>query len=265
MSQTTRPPESNRRPDLERVRRRYDLWARLFEGQAPKRPERAAATRQETAFDRWRRGLWSQAAGQVLELGVGAGANMPHYPAGASITAVDLSPGMLSKAAERADRERVPVRLIEANVEELPFADASFDTVVASFVFCTVPDPHRGLAEAARVCRPGGRVLLLEHMQSPRPLAAALIRALDPLLYLAAGDHPARRTGTFLGPAGLEVVRARDLWHGIVWEVTAKPGPVSPPAPWPRWWPDGDGNGRGGGGGGDGNAGDGGGASHGHR
>ncbi len=250
MSRTTRSAEASRRPDLERVRRRYDLWARLFEGQAPKRPEGAATGRHQTAggqpettFERWRRGLWSQAAGEVLELGVGAGANFPHYPAGAVVTAVDLSPGMLSKAAERADRERVPVRLIEANVEELPFGDASFDTVVATFVFCTVPDPHKGLAEAARVCRPGGRVLLLEHMQSPRPLAAALIRALDPLFYLAAGDHPARRTGTFLGPAGLEVMRARDLWHGIVWEVAARPGSVRPPAPWPRWWPDGDGNG----------------------
>lgn len=257
-----------RRPDLEHVRRRYDLWARLFEGQAPRAKNEAAPGRQcvavgrqavvarpETTVERWRRGLWSQAGGEILELGVGAGANFPFYPAGADVTAVDLSPGMLGKAAERADREGVPVRLLEANVEELPFSDASFDTVISTFVFCTVPNPLRGLAEAARVCRPGGRVLLMEHMQSPRPLTAALIRALDPLFYVVAGDRPARHTGSLFGPAGLEVLRARDLWHGIVWEVVAKPGAAGPPAPWPRWYPERHGDGSGG---------DAGGASDGH-
>ncbi|HEY3314754.1 MAG TPA: class I SAM-dependent methyltransferase, partial [Bacillota bacterium] len=121
------------------------------------------------------------------------------------------------------------------NVEELPFTDESFDTVIGTCVFCTVPDPSKGLSEARRVCRSDGRILLIEHMLSQRPLEAAPLRLLDPLLYLAIGDHPARRTGLYFAPAGLTITGVRDLWRGLVWAIEAVPGEVRPTRPWPYW------------------------------
>ncbi|MFH1002531.1 MAG: class I SAM-dependent methyltransferase, partial [Chloroflexota bacterium] len=108
-------------------------------------------------FHRWRRLLWSKVEGsRILEVGVGTGKNFPYYPPGAEITAVDFSDKMLHRAREKAGRQMVNVRLQQMDVQQLDFADDSFDTVVASFVFCSVPDPVRGLKEVARVCRPGG-------------------------------------------------------------------------------------------------------------
>jgi ubiquinone/menaquinone biosynthesis C-methylase UbiE len=115
---------------------------------------------------RLRRRLLRRAAGRVLEVAAGTGFNFPHYPAGVRLTASDLSGAMLSVARRRAARLALAVELAETNAESLGFAEHSFDTVVSTLSLCTFPDPIRALRELMRVCRPGGKILLLEHGRS---------------------------------------------------------------------------------------------------
>src|SRR5215469_8878447 len=129
------------------TRARYDRIAGIYD-----RLERPLETR---SFQHWRSMLWEREQGpRVLEIGVGTGKNMPYYHKGWQITALDLSPRMLGQAKRRTEREHVEVDLGLGDAQALPFADASFDTVIATFVFCSVPDPVQGLREAARVLAP---------------------------------------------------------------------------------------------------------------
>jgi ubiquinone/menaquinone biosynthesis C-methylase UbiE len=118
-------------------------------------------------LDRWRKRLWHGVPdGRILEVGVGAGASFPYYSRASSVVAIDKNPEMLRIAERRARDNSVPVRLLQMDVEELPFADSTFDVVVGSLVFGSVNDPMKGLKEIYRVCRPGGEVRLLEHVRS---------------------------------------------------------------------------------------------------
>ena len=108
--------------------------------------------------------LVSGLTGDVLEVGVGNGLNLPHYDAGARVTGIDYNRHMLAKAADRAQAARAEVALDVADVQALPFPDDRFDHVVAGLVFCSVADPERGLRELLRVTKPGGSVRLLEHV-----------------------------------------------------------------------------------------------------
>jgi ubiquinone/menaquinone biosynthesis C-methylase UbiE len=129
-----------------------------------------------------------------LEIGVGTGKNFDFYPANAQITAIDFSPAMLKLATEKAQRNNVAVALNLMDVESLCYADNCFDTVVASFVFCSVPHPRKGLKELQRVCKPGGKVILLEHVLSSRPPMAWLMNCFNPLVVNAVGANINRQT-----------------------------------------------------------------------
>ncbi len=115
-----------------------------------------------------RRRLFARARGKVLEVAVGTGKNFPFYPTGSDVTGVDLSPAMLRVAGKRAAAIPFSVQLLEMDAECLDFEDASFDTVTTSLTLCTFPEPLLALREMARVCRPSGRILLLEHGRSDR-------------------------------------------------------------------------------------------------
>src|SRR6266849_3985920 len=128
----------------------------------------AMAALEALIFRRLRSRLLRCAVGRVLEVAAGTGSNLAHYPAGLDIIAVDLSPGMLVKARHRAARK---VAIMDAG--RLAFPDGSFDTVVSTLGTCTFPDPVEALREMRRVCRQGGRILLLEHGRSKRPGIAA--------------------------------------------------------------------------------------------
>lgn len=101
-----------------------------------------------------------QASGKVLEVGVGTGKNLAYYPVGCEVTGIDLSPGMLAKAGERLKKEKITVTLLEMDAQNLDFPDEYFDTVVATCVFCSVPDPVKGLQEIKRVCKEHGKIIL---------------------------------------------------------------------------------------------------------
>ena len=169
----------------------------------------------EGRFRPWREKLWQFVCGpQVLEVGVGTGKNMEFWPMNCRITAVDLTPGMLDIASQRAkslNRQDVNVRL--GDVQHLEFPSASFDTVVAAFVFCSVADPLQGLREIGRVVRPGpnGQILLLEHVRIDRPVIGTLMDVIAPLIVRLNGANINRRTVENVCAAGLQIDRIEDL------------------------------------------------------
>lgn len=164
-----------------------------------------------------RRELISQATGRTLEIGAGSGLNLPHYGERVSeLVVTEPSAPMLDQLRAALDADPPPVggwKLVQAGGEELPFEDAGFDTVVGTYVLCTIPDPDRALAEIARVLRPGGRLLFLEHVHAGEGSLLGRFQDLVelPHRYLAAGCHPNRRTEAMLDESPLEVERLR---HG---------------------------------------------------
>lgn len=171
-----------------------------------------------------RRRVLAHARGKVLEVGVGTGANLPHYPPGCEVVAIDFSPAMLARAREKVASARVPVQLLEMDVQAMDFPDDSFDTVVATCVFCSVPDPVAGLREVRRVCRPGGRVVLLEHVRSENPLIGAIMDLLNPLCTMLIGDNINRRTVANVQAGGLQLIEVQDVFAKIVKLIVATPG-----------------------------------------
>jgi ubiquinone/menaquinone biosynthesis C-methylase UbiE len=178
---------------------------------------------ERAAFRRWRETLWSLVQGQeVLEVGVGTGKNIPHYPQDVRVTAIDLSDRMLSQAADRAEALERDVSLGLMDAQHLEFPDDHFDTAVATFVFCSVPEPVIGLRELARVVRPDGRVLLLEHVRLTG-FWGKLMDLLDPLVVRVMGAHINRRTADNVREAGLVVETERDLLRsGLVKLIVAR-------------------------------------------
>ncbi len=131
-------------------------------------------------LQRMRRRAFPTAEGRVLEVGIGTGVNLPLYPPGATVVALDFSRPMLRRARHRPARARI--QAVQADLHRLPFQDGAFDTVTGSLVFCSVAEPERALGEVYRVLRPGGRLLLLEHTRG-RGAGAWLTDRLHPLWF----------------------------------------------------------------------------------
>jgi ubiquinone/menaquinone biosynthesis C-methylase UbiE len=165
-----------------------------------------------------RRQLIARAHGKVLEVGIGTGANLDLYPAGIDLVGIDVSPRMLAKARRRASRLGANVALREADIERLPFPDATFDTVVATCVFCSVADPARGLDEVRRILKAGGSALLLEHVRPENPVMGRLADLISPLVKRLVGPELNRNTEETVARSGLRVleVRREAIWREIV-------------------------------------------------
>ncbi len=112
-----------------------------------------------------RKELLSKATGSVLELGSGTGINFPLYEKAATVTAIEPSQHMIDRSLSKLKQAVVPIEVVQASAEELPFAADSFDTVVATLVFCTIPNPEKAILEMKRVCKSDGEILLFEHVK----------------------------------------------------------------------------------------------------
>ncbi|HLO16194.1 MAG TPA: class I SAM-dependent methyltransferase [Anaerolineales bacterium] len=166
----------------------------------------------ECRFETWRKKLWQSVRGpEVLEVGVGTGKNIKYWPLDAEITAIDLTPGMLDIARHRAMSWDWDIDLRLGDVQSLEFPSARFNTVVATFVFCSVPDPVQGLRELGRVVRPDGQILLLEHVRIDHPVVGTLMDILAPVIVRLNGANINRRTVENVRAAGLHIDRVEDL------------------------------------------------------
>lgn len=167
-------------------------------------------------FRKWRELQWSKVAGSsILEVGVGTVKNFAYYPPGAEVTAVDFSERMLQQARRRGRKHNVSVCLRQMDVQDLEFEDSIFDAVVASFVFCSVPDAVRGLTEVKRVCKQGGRVVLLEHVLSANFILGWLMNLANPLAVRMGCENINRRTVDNVTRSGLTLEQVTDLGAGI--------------------------------------------------
>ena len=173
--------------------------------------------------DRLRERAFSHAYGKVLEVGVGTGANLPFYPPGCEVTGIDFSPGMLAKARQKLHMAKVPVTLVEMDAQRMDFADGIFDTVVATCVFCSVPDPVKGLQEVRRVCKPEGRVILLEHVRSENTVLGKIMDILNPVALYVIGSNINRRTVKNIELAGIQIKRTQNVMGKIVKLIVASP------------------------------------------
>lgn len=166
---------------------------------------------------RARRAVVADARGVVLEVGTGTGLNLPHYRQARLVVATDPDPAMLRRARRRVALARVPVMLVLADAQALPFRNGRFDTVVATCVFCTVPDPERGFREVRRILKTDGELRLLEHVRAPSRWAVRLQEWAAPAWRRLAGgcrlDRPTLRTAR---QAGFRVERVVARFGGVV-------------------------------------------------
>jgi ubiquinone/menaquinone biosynthesis C-methylase UbiE len=198
------------------ISKKYDQFARWYDW--------VEGVSELLGLSRLRRRLLRRASGRVLEVAVGTGKNLRYYPASCRITALDLSREMLAIAQKRASRLAVDVSFLLADAETLPFSDETFDTVVSSLSTCTFPDPVAALREMARVCRPEGHILLLEHGRSRRDgLGRWQDRHADKFA-TQLGCHWNREPLKLVRQAGLNVNKARRTFFGVFHEIAAEPG-----------------------------------------
>lgn len=171
----------------------------------------------------------SRARGEVLEVAVGTGRNFPFYPDDTTLTGIDLSPAMLAIARQRADDLGRTVELQEADARAVPFPDARFDTVVCTLSLCAIPDDRAAIGEMWRVLRPGGRLLLLDHIgSSVWPLRIAQ-RLLEALTIRLAGEHFTRRPLPLVRAAGFTIEAQQRSKAGTVERLMAiKPRAAEP-------------------------------------
>lgn len=193
------PPLS---PDTERVREIFDRLAHDWD-------RREAAGERLLMGPHLRTSLASALHGDVLEVGAGTGATLDtvDWDRITSFTATDLSEGMLEMARERPSVAGRPVTFRQVEASSLPFPDASFDTVTASLVLCTVPDPERALREMSRLTRPDGTIALLEHVRAPNPVLAWLQARLTPAQVRRMGCHLDRPTDQLVREMGFPIER----------------------------------------------------------
>ncbi len=166
--------------------------------------------------------IGSRARGRVLEVAIGTGLDLPHYPAEVSITGVDLSPAMMRGAKKRAAELGLKVEFARGDAQALPFDDAAFDTVVCALGLCSFPDPGGAIGEMKRVLVQGGRLLLLDHIRSSWPVLVAGQWLMERITIPVAGEHFTRRQLPVVRAAGFEIVESERSKAGTIERVHAR-------------------------------------------
>lgn len=175
------------------------------------------------SFSSWREELLSVVKGSVLEVGIGTGKNLPYYPQGIELTGIDISSAMLRRAKRRADTMGLKVDLRVMDVEKMTFPDEYFDFTVSTFVFCSVPDPVKGMKEVKRIIKPKGKALFLEHVRSENRILGRFMDFLNPLIRSIVGANINRRTVENITKAGFEIISEENKGSHIVKKIKARP------------------------------------------
>lgn len=211
----------SRDPRLEKIKRSFDRGA--------------------SAYDRWmglserilhdaRHAVGERVRGRVLDVGIGTGISLEHYPRDVSVDGVDLSPGMLARARRRADALGLEVRLHEMDAQHLEFGDGAFDSIAFNLCLCTIPDPGAAVREAIRVAKPGAPMLFVEHVRSHILPIALLQEVITPITAAVAGDYFNRRTADTIRRAGTEALTIKPFALGFFNLIIAQaPAPLSAP------------------------------------
>lgn len=169
-------------------------------------------------MDDWRKELFEKIEGKkILEVGVGTGKNLEFYSTDKEVTGIDFSEKMLEKAKNKS-KDKDHVTLMEMDAENMTFEDNTFDTVVTSCVFCSVPDPVKGLKEIRRVCKNGGKVIMLEHMRSNKPVVGKIMDRINFISLHIWGANINRQTLKNLQEAGFnkEDTTYKNVWSDVV-------------------------------------------------
>lgn len=171
----------------------------------------------EMAVSGWKEKLLSGVKGKVLEVGIGTGRNIPYYPTNVELTGIDFSPKMVEIARKKAIGKS-NIQLLEMDAENMDFTDNSFDTVVTSCVFCSVPNPVKGLKEIRRVCKNDGKILMLEHVRSQKKVVGELMDVFNFIPLNIYGANINRETYQNLLKAGFqpENIEVENVWLDIV-------------------------------------------------
>lgn len=187
--------------------RRYDRIAWIFDSlEFPL--ERMAAKK-------WREKLFSRLEGQrILEVGVGTGKNLDYYPPGKEVTGIDISGRMLARARKKAARLGHPFNLLKMDAQALEFPDSSFEAIVSTFVFCSVPDPVKGLEEVRRVLKAKGKAYFLEHVR-PRGFRGWIFDFLNSLAVRLMGGNINRDTVRNIEKAGFRILLEENLLSDV--------------------------------------------------
>ena len=200
--------------DDNKTKQRYDRIAPIY--------DKFEIIMEKAAFQGWREKLWgnieenSKDDDKLLEAGVGTGKNIPYYPEGLHYTAIDFSPKMLRRAKEKASDSSRKIEFREMDIQKLEFPDDSFDFIVTSCVFCSVPDPVKGLQELKRVLKPEGKVYMLEHLRSQKFLLGPIMDLTNFIPKNIWGANINRKTLENIEAAGLNFESVEDLWLDIV-------------------------------------------------
>lgn len=178
-------------------------------------------------FKRWRKLAVSKLkGGKVLEVGAGTGKNFPYYVSDLKVLATDISEKMLERAEKRAAKLNLPIKLEikleKMDAQHLPLKENSFDSALSTFVFCSVPDPVKGLKEIKRVLKKDGVGVFLEHVR-PTGLLGKIFDFLNPFVYRATGVNINRDTVGNIQKAGFEIAEDKNLFLGIFKLIVAKP------------------------------------------
>lgn len=200
-----------------RARREYDTYAPLY--------DRETGWYERIMLGDGRAWACSQARGEVLEVAIGTGRNLPYYPPGIRLSGVDLSPAMLTRARARAHELALDVQLVEGDAQALPFPDAAFDTVVCVLGLSSIPNDRAAVRDMRRVLRPGGHLVLLGHVASPHRPLRALQRLIERAPAAADAERPAdrqtRQVTPLLHAEGLTILYRGCTRGGIVERLTA--------------------------------------------
>jgi ubiquinone/menaquinone biosynthesis C-methylase UbiE len=166
--------------------------------------------------------IGARAQGRILDVAIGTGRNLPHYPPEATVTGIDLSPAMLEVARQRAADLGIDLDLRTGRAEHLPFADNTYDTVVCAISLCTIPEPAAAIAEMHRVLVPGGHLLLIDHIGSSWPPIFAAQWLLERITIPVAGEHFTRRQLPLVKAAGFDLVEVERLKAGTIERIHAR-------------------------------------------